>query len=516
MLLIYLLSILPFLMFCQSDCPTRCVCDPSKSVQCYRVTTVPKAIPSDTRKLHLGHNNIKQLRASDFGGLYGIEELALSSCGMEATEAHTFSTLTNLRTLELWKNKLRSVPSKLPSNVEVLKLGNNRIQALCETDFEGLAKLKILDLQNNKISKIYSRVLSSALKLESLILDSNSLELLSGPLKLPYLKRLSMQNNRLSSLPSNFFSFLPSLRFLSLSGNMFCKIPQKMPPLLRSLKMDKNLIDELQLQDLDYLSYLFELSLSENQLSTVNDALALTNLSIVDLSKNQLKAVPSRLPAQLRMLDCSHNFIQKISLQEFSGLCELKHLFLEYNNITVIGIDAWQHCLQLSDLALEQNQLSSFPKGLPDTLVRLDLKGNNITDIFKESVENLKQLRVLNLRNNRLLSLTPDVFGYLPRLRQLYLDGNPWNCTCDLMKIRVLLTARQVEIKSGFCATPDYYQGETWLSSTKILNSCGYNTLHGTKGKALLQIATKTAQEDDSSNVNGPADNEDYYDYDVD
>ncbi|XP_048386687.1 nephrocan-like [Stegostoma tigrinum] len=116
--------------FQETDCPTRCVCDSSKSVQCCRVTTVPKAIPADTRKLHLGHNNIKQLRVSDFGGLYSIEELALSSCGMEATEAHTFSTLTHLRTLELWKNKLRRVPSKLPSNVEVLQLGNNQIQAL--------------------------------------------------------------------------------------------------------------------------------------------------------------------------------------------------------------------------------------------------------------------------------------------------------------------------------------------------------------------------------------------------
>ncbi|XP_072355498.1 LOW QUALITY PROTEIN: nephrocan-like [Scyliorhinus torazame] len=516
MLFIYFLTVLAFLMSCQGDCPTRCVCDSSKSVHCYRVTTVPKAIPTDTRKLHLGHNNIKQLRASDFGGLYGIEELAMSSCGMEATEAHTFSTLMNLRTLELWKNKLRNVPSKLPSNVEVLKLGNNQIQALCETDFEGMAKLKILDLQNNKISKIHSSVLSSALKLESLVLDSNSLELLSGPLKLPYLKRLSMKNNRLSSLPSNFFSFLPSLHFLFLSGNVFCKIPKNMPPLLWSLKMDKNLISELQVQDLKYLSHLFELSLSENQLSTANDALALTNLSIVDLSKNQLRAVPTRLPARLQMLDCSHNFIQHVTLQEFSGLCELKHLFLEYNNITIIDVDALQHCLQLSDLALERNQLSSFPKGLPDTLIRLDLKGNNITDICKETVENMKRLRVLNLRNNRLSSLNPDVLGYFPRLRQLYLDGNPWNCTCDLMKIRVLLTARQLEIKSGYCATPAYYRGEMWLSSNKMLNSCGYNTIHGVQGKAFLEIAAKKAQEDDRSNINGPTDNEDYYDYDAD
>ncbi|XP_072911576.1 nephrocan-like [Hemitrygon akajei] len=515
MLLFISFSMLTFLIECQGDCPTRCVCDASKSVQCYRVTTVPKAIPTDTRKLHLGHNNIKQLRASDFGGLNGIEELALSSCGMEATEAYTFSTLTNLRTLELWKNKLKHVPSKLPSNVEVLKLGNNRIQALCEADFEGLAKLKVLDLQNNKISIIHSSVLSSAVSLENLILDSNRLELLSGPLRLAYLKRLSMQNNRLSSLPLNFFNFLPSLRFLSLSGNKFLKIPQGMPPSLWSLKMDKNLISELEMQDLNYLSHLFELSLSENQISTANNALTLSNLSTVDLSKNQLKAIPAGLPSHLRMLDCSHNFIQKITLQEFSGVCGLKHLFLEYNNITNIDLDALQHCLQLSDLALEQNHLSSFPKGLPVTLVRLDLKGNNIQDICKETVKNLKRLQVLNLRNNKLSSLNPEVFTYVPRLRQLYLDGNPWNCTCDLIRIRDLLTAKQLEIKSGNCATPAYYQGENWLSSTKILNSCGYNIWHSVRGKSFLASYAKVAQNHDSSDINGPTDYEDYYDYDT-
>ncbi|XP_069742931.1 nephrocan-like [Narcine bancroftii] len=434
---------------------------------------------------------------------------------MEATEAYTFSTLTNLKTLELWKNKLRRVPSKLPSNMEVLKLGNNRIQVLCEADFEGLAKLKVLDLQNNKISIIQSRVLSSALRLESLILDSNRLELLTGPLKLSCLKRLSMQNNRLSSLPLNFFSFLPSLHFLSLSGNLFFKIPQELPPLLWSLKMDKNLITELKIKDLNYLRHLSELTLSENHISTTNNALTLSNLSTVDLSKNQLKAVPTGLPSHLRMLDCSHNFIRKITLQELSGVCGLKHLFLEYNNITVIDLDARQHCLQLSDLALEQNHLSSFPKGLPDTLVRLDLKGNNIKDICKETVKNLKRLQVLNLRSNRLSSLNSEVLAYFPRLRRLYLDGNPWNCTCDLIKIRDLLTAKQMEIKSGDCATPAYYQGETWLSSTKILNNCGYNIWHGMKGKAFLESYAKVSLNHDSSNIDTPTDYEDYYDYDI-
>lgn len=515
MLLLFYFSMLSFLITCHGDCPTRCVCDSFKSVQCYRVTSVPKAIPTDTRKLYLGHNNIKQLRASDFGGLNGIEELAMSSCGMEATEAYTFSTLTNLRTLELWKNKLRRIPSKLPSNVEVLKLGNNRIQVLCEADFEGLVKLKVLDLQNNRISRIHSSVLSSALRLESLILDSNRLDLLSGPLKLAYLKRLSMQNNRIASLPLNFFSFLPALRFLSLSGNLFFKIPQGMPPLLSSLKMDKNVIRELQMQDLNYLKHLFELSLSENQIFTTNNALSLSNLSTVDLSKNQLRAIPTGLPSHLRLLDCSHNLIQKITLQEFSGVRGLKHLFLEYNNITSIDLDALQHCLQLSDLALEQNHLSSFPKGLPDTLVRLDLKGNNIKDICKESVKNLKRLQVLNLRNNRLSSLAPEVFAYFPRLRRLYLDGNPWNCTCDLIKIRDLLTVKHLEIKSGDCASPAYYQGETWLSSTKILNSCGYNIWHGVKTKVVLESYARVEQKHENTNINGPTDYEDYYDYDT-
>ncbi|XP_007897840.1 nephrocan-like [Callorhinchus milii] len=516
LVLLCALSAVTCLSLCLGDCPKRCVCDSSKEVQCYRITSVPRAIPRDTRKVHLGRNNIKQLRVSDFNGLTRLEDLVLVSCGVEVAEANTFTTLKNLRTLELWKNKLRNVPGKFPSNLEVLKLGNNRIQNIRETDFEGLTKLKVLELQNNRISAIHTGVLSSIYRLESLVLDGNGLEILIGPLKLAHLKRLSIQNNKLSSLPSNFFSFLPSLLFLSLSGNAFRKVPQEMPPSLWSLKLDRNMIRVLRIQDMNYLSHLSELSLSENRLSAANEALALTNLSIVDLSKNHLKSVPTRFPSQLRTLDCSHNFIQKLTLKEFTGLCELKHLFLEYNNITFIDPDALQHCLHLSDLALEQNHLSFFPNGLPDTLIRLDLKGNNIKIICKETVEKLKRLQVLNLRNNRLSSLNPDLLGYLPRLKRLYLDGNPWNCTCDLMETRMFLTARYLDIRSGHCATPVHYRGETWISSIKVLNSCGHNSKSGSKGKAILPNDAKKAQNNDSLNTNSQTDNEEYYDYDTD
>ncbi|XP_009575084.1 PREDICTED: asporin-like [Fulmarus glacialis] len=494
-----------------TTCPRRCSCDPAQSVQCYRATEIPREIPFTTRKLYISHSKIKQLQITDFRRMSALEELVLSCSGTESIENNTFKALSTLKSLELYKNQLTQIPTFLPSGLEILKLADNSINTLHASDFEGLMKLRVLDIRNNFIATLPPSAFSSLCNLQSLILDGNNMESVSAPLKLPRLKYLSMADNKLNLFPTNFFASFQNLQFLSLSGNFLTKVPLDLPKSLLSLKLEKNQLKTIRLRDMKHLENLSEFFLSENQLTSVDGAQLLPNLTTLELSKNQLHTMPLRLPGRLQKLDCSNNLIQRVTAQDFQGLQDLKHLFLDNNAVSMFEAGALQHCAQLSNLALEQNLLISIPLRLPDTLARLDLKGNDIEDVGEQELKDLKQLQVLNLRNNKISALDRKVLEYLPRLRHLYLDGNPWNCTCDLLRTRRALVAKGTDVRGGQCAAPAESRGESWMSSKKILQQCEDNLSSTERGKE----DRKKMKPNEASSI-GVNTDDDYYDYELD
>ncbi|NXW32132.1 NEPN protein, partial [Phaetusa simplex] len=504
-----------------TTCPRRCSCDPAQSVQCYRATDIPREIPFTTRRLYISHSKIKQLQITDFRRMSALEELVLSCSGTESIENNTFKALSTLKSLELYKNQLKQIPTVLPSGLEILKLADNSINTLQVSDFEGLMKLRVLDIRNNLIVTLPPSPFSSLCNLQSLILDGNSMESVSAPLKLPRLKYLSMADNKLNSFPANFFASFQNLQFLGLSGNFLTKVPLDLPKSLLSLKLEKNQLKTIRLRDMKQLENLSEFFLSENQLSSIDGAQLLPNLTTLELSKNQLHTLPPRLPRRLQKLDCSNNLIQRVTGQDFQGLQDLKHLFLDNNAVSMFEAGALQQCAQLSNLALEQNLLISIPLRqlcivlflfrLPDTLARLDLKGNDIEDVGEQELKDLKQLQVLNLRNNKISALDRKVLEYLPRLRHLYLDGNPWNCTCDLLRTRRALVAKGTDVRGGQCAAPAESRGESWMSSKKILQQCEDNLSSMERGKE----DRKKMKPNEASSV-GVNTDDDYYDYELD
>ncbi|XP_007954470.1 nephrocan [Orycteropus afer afer] len=510
-LLYALLVLLPLRDGVRLHCPGRCSCDSLQSVQCYRLTEVPSSIRATTKRLYISHSKIKHLQLSNITQMLALEDFILLASGTESVENDTFKTLSTLKTLELWKNKLRRIPTALPASLEVLKLNDNSIHVLHGSDFEGLKKLKILELKNNLISSLSPSMLSSLVSLQSLMLDGNNMESVAGPLTLPHLKHMSLENNKLHLIPGSFFTSLQSLQFLSFSGNLLTKIPINLPKSLLSLKMERNQLKAVRFRDMKHLENLSHLYLSENLLSSVDGAQLLANLTTLELSQNQLQMLPLRLPVRLQKLDCSNNLIQRVTVQDFQDLRDLKHLFLDNNVVSLFEAGALQSCSQLSNLALEQNLLLSIPLRLPGTLARLDLKGNAIQDIAERELKDLKQLQVLNLRNNKISALDLKALEGLPRLRHLYLDGNPWNCTCSLLRAREVLKAKGTDVRGGQCAAPAEQQGESWMSSKKIMRQCEHH-LHLTEKSKETK---KKSKPEDQPSIRINMDDDDY-DYEID
>lgn len=132
---------------------------------------------------------------------------------------------------------------------------------------------------------------------------------------------------------------------------------------------------------------------------------------------------------------------------------------------------------------------------LPESLVRLDLKGNLITTIHERALKPLKRLQVLNLRNNTLSSLP--AMSLLPRLRTLYLEGNLWNCTCELLKVKRELLARDVDMSTEFCTESVHSSLDMWQAYIMAQEMCEE------QNRALVP-----------DSHTGNSDNEEYDDYD--
>ncbi|XP_019911699.1 nephrocan-like [Esox lucius] len=233
----------------------------------------------------------------------------------------------------------------------------------------------------------------------------------------------------------------------------------------------------------------------KGKLVSVDGGLHLPNLTVLELPGNHLRTLPSRLSPNLERLDCRQNSIHEVTFQHLSGMKLLKHLFLENNTIQKFEANALRNNVQLTNLALEQNFLSSIPDGLPESLVRLDLKGNHIVAILEHELRSLKHLQVLNLRRNKLSSLPQITQDLLPRLRTIYLDENPWNCSCELLGVKRTLLARRVEIPNELCTESVSVPEDSWRAYLMAQHRCE---------EYLKEIEYQVEQ----------TDAEEYYDYD--
>ncbi|KAA0708357.1 Nephrocan [Triplophysa tibetana] len=319
-------------------CPKNCFCEETSSVQCFRVQSVQLGISKDLRKINLGYSHLKELK----------------NIGPSKKQVETPSK--------------RSSP--WPGSLQ-------------ESSLVGLKKLRILHLQNNQISTLRASTLSLLENLESLYLDGNKIKSIHGAPRLPTLNIRSMGSNSISSIPSAFFSSMHLLKILDLSSNHLTKIPHGLPQSLIHLKLDRNQIQSLRNRDMYQMRNLVSLGVSFNKLISVDTSLRLPSLSVCELAGNKLRELPGSLGSKLENLDCRQNNIQEVTYQQLAGMNQLKHLFLENNTIRNFEAGAFRNCMQLSNLALEQNLLSAIPYGLPETLVRLDLKENNIETIHE-------------------------------------------------------------------------------------------------------------------------------------
>uniref|UniRef100_UPI0037E931FD toll-like receptor 8 n=1 Tax=Semicossyphus pulcher TaxID=241346 RepID=UPI0037E931FD len=449
--------------------------------------------------LNLGGNSLKYLNATWFERpLYELKNLSALNLGTNFiinSETNIFSKFSNLKLIYLAENRLYPKPvTRSPPSCDGYNQGSDLSISPLTTQYtkdrvydftHGLIKDecfragRVLILSSNNLFFISPEQFKDYGNIACLNLSRNGF---SGALKgteftsLPNLTYLDLSFNKIDLAYDNAFNELKKLEVLDLSYNAHyfkafgvthnLNFTQNLPA-LRVLNMSYNSIDTLTTKRL-YSKSLAELRFSNNNLGKLwgeNDGsyetlfTHLTNLTILDITHNSISKIPDNvyeyLPHNLTILLISHNKLSDFVWDKLKYFPQLKTLDLSFNSLTnVMGIN--------SDVS--------------QTLTFLDLSHNQIFQMDNGLLRIAKSLTTLSLSSNKLTIINQSTFQPWPenQIKTLFLQGNPFQCTCDSLDFILWIESSKVKIPrlttEVTCSTPANRRGQALINFN--INQC--------------------------------------------
>ena len=177
----------------------------------------------DLTILCLKANRIKQIKNNTFIGLGNLQELYLSDNILDddSIEDDAFKGLEKLQILTLEDNDLKAVPNAVYSLTGLVELNmrRNKLTFISRGDFTTLENLKSLDLAQNKILLIEDKSFPSTIT--DLRLSYNEFDFVDVDIfhDLTNLQNLMLSSNRISCLPKDIFSKNTALESIYLDNN---------------------------------------------------------------------------------------------------------------------------------------------------------------------------------------------------------------------------------------------------------------------------------------------------------
>lgn len=331
-------------------------------------------------------------------------------------------------------------------------LSQNNIMHLSRSVFKGMENAVCLDLSYNYISQALRQgVFSDMKRLVFLNLSFNRLDLyyndsfreLNSSLKV-----LDLSNNQFHFMMWGmghtlyFIQNLTNLGFLSLANNLI------------GIRVNDRLVSS-SITHLDFYGNQLNIMWESDNTKYAYYFQNLTNLTYLDISRNQLKSISPKqlcnLPTSIQTLIASSNVLK----------------FFPWINISVLP--------NLRRLDLSQNLLSYLPRKVVhfgDSFSVLDLSHNLIIHITQEFFSNVTSLRYLYLSHNSIKEINqqflPLPFKSGSGLRTLTLHDNPFKCDCDTSWFADFLKNTPIDIPylSRFllCGFPESLQHRSVLS----------------------------------------------------
>ncbi|EZA54839.1 Insulin-like growth factor-binding protein complex acid labile subunit [Ooceraea biroi] len=313
---------------------------------------------------------------------------------------------------------------KIPPSLQVLHLENNRFRNL---SLNNLMDITAIYLDGNKHLK---NIEISSSKLRTLSFSNCSFtELGYIDLKTPYLEKLDMSNNSLESTSYFRFQNYQTLQILLLNNNKFSEIPLLNLQRLTELSLSYNMIKYILPERFLYLISLQKLSLKGNIIENIesNAFSGLTKLKYLDLSANQLRTLSSDFLLPVISLQFSNVGLRKIG-QNFISSDSIITLSLDKNEINDISPGAFRKMKNLRHLNLSENRIPTEKFLMLYGNIKLQtLIINNNNDTSTKTLkeyETLQSLEHLHLCSNQMSDIQVPFHVATPNLISLYLSNN--------------------------------------------------------------------------------------------
>ena len=286
-----------------------------------------------------------------------------------------------------------------------LDLTNNTINDI--TSLATLTKLVTLHLGCNHLNETHLTSLEKLCHLSSLDLHWNSLSHIDSLQPLARLTILNLSHNPIHTLAP--LEQLKKLQTLNLNNCSSCKHTIDIQPLQELLHLQQVSLYNNRLEDISALAKLTTLTvldLGRNKLSNIVSLQHLHRLTELQLNSNELHDVtPLRRLIHLHELNLNHNGIRTI--QPLVDLVELRTLDLDFNQIGWQGnLTALQGMVELRHLRMGHNEIDSIaPVAGLFKLTEVHFYNNGVVDVG--SLSSLTSLTVLDMGRNRIHDLNP-------------------------------------------------------------------------------------------------------------
>ncbi|XP_063067941.1 toll-like receptor 13 [Engraulis encrasicolus] len=451
--------------------------------------------------LNISQNHISHVERGAFRNLISLTLLNLTSNNLNKITDEFFSGLTNLKVLLLeFNGNLTIDPSSFSvfSKLECVKLSGNNLRNITYLQpIFRIETLKELHIAKNNISHFQSTdILYSSLQLQKLNLSSNPISIFNitanifpnltsidlafcfpkplsewrvfSPDFFRNVRRLDLTGANISfedinvilqtfnrSLVQLKMSYVPSVQTFIRNA---CLIPT-----LAELVLEHNGMTNFTETGLDKCTHL---RISANSLQSIKgyDLRGLTSLTYLGLNENRIESIDAGAfdsLIRLRKLDLRSNKITDKCLTPavFSGLPKLHELTLQNNHLFASShhsktppFSQLQSLRILSVLKQSHHKSQTYlPRNLLWNLTNLEsfwaqkvVFQSLKVDFFKDNT----QLVLLDLSENDITFLSPDIFLPLRKLSQLYLRDCNLN-TLDFIVQAKLHHLRHLQIKNN-------------------------------------------------------------------
>ncbi|BFF99893.1 uncharacterized protein DMAD_00025 [Drosophila madeirensis] len=210
-----------------------------------------------------------------------------------------------------------------------------------------------------------------------------------------------------------------------------------------------------------------------------------------DCKNKSLAKIPQDMSNEMQVVDFTHNQIPELRREEFllAGLPNLHKVYLRNCTIQEVHREAFKGLHILIELDISSNRIRELHPGTFAGLEKLRnvIINNNEVEVMRNHLfVNLSYLSRIEFRNNRLKQVQLNVFvGSLPisaisleqnqlthlhmetfkdlqKLMHLSLQGNVWNCSCELQAFRDFAISKRLYTPPTNCQEPPQLRGKLW------------------------------------------------------